>query len=241
MRKVPASLAKRPEVGYESREVIYGPQQWELLDTLRTKALGALKALAGMGIEAFVYGSVARGDVTSTSDIDIVVPRTVSSYKIELALGSCRRKELVQATPSSVLKGHLHYDDVIVVSFPIFRMRSREIDFYTWGGSIGRNDMSLEVRVPGVDKRLVLIEPTDRGHMESGVIGYEELVAKKLGLSPPIALERVRVLTRREGVGRTGVYLTRVLDSDESIEKAAKSLIDANPALRRTERRRTLG
>ena len=231
-------MVKRPELVHDTHEVRYSHQQWELLESLRTDALAHLQSLGQAGIEAFVYGSVARGDVSSTSDIDIVIPMTVPSYRIELALGSCRRKELVQATPSSVLKGHLHYGERTVVSFPVFRMLSRESDFYSWGGRVSQSDLEQDLRVPGVDKRLVLIEPTERGHRESGVIGHEELAARKLGVSPPIALERVRVLTRRSEVGRTGVYLTRTLDNDESIEKAAKGLIDADPALRRTKRRR---
>jgi predicted nucleotidyltransferase len=39
-------------------------------------------------------------------------------------------------------------------------------------------------------------------------------------------------------VGRTGVYLTRVLDEDESFEEVAKMLQDSDPALRRTIERR---
>ena len=94
------------------------------------------------------------------------------------------------------------------------------------------------VRVLGVDKRLLLIEPTETGHIEQGVIGYEHVVAKRLSLSVDIAKERVRVLTRRDEVGRTGVYLTQQITDDETFEEVAKSLKDSDPALRRTIERR---
>ena len=38
-------------------------------------------------------------------------------------------------------------------------------------------------RVLGVDKRLLLIEPTESGHIERGVIGYEHIIALKWGIS----------------------------------------------------------
>jgi predicted nucleotidyltransferase len=103
---------------------------------------------------------------------------------------------------------------------------------------VSANDISSNVRVPGVDKRLVMIEPTDTGHIEYGVVGYESSVAKKVGVSVSIANERVRVLKRRDEVGRTGVYKTYHLQDDETFETAAKKLADSDPALRRTIKRR---
>jgi predicted nucleotidyltransferase len=137
-----------------------------------------------------------------------------------------------------VLKGHIILESDVVVTFPLFKLMSREEEFYRWGGLVGREELDDEIRVNGVDKRLLLIEPTEVGHKESGVIGYENEVAKKVGVSIAIAQERVRVLTRRDNVGRTGVYLTRVLLEDESFEEVTKSLKDSDPALRRTIERR---
>jgi hypothetical protein len=137
-----------------------------------------------------------------------------------------------------VLKGHVFCDPDLVVTFPLFKLMPREEEFYRWGGLVGRKELEEDIRVNGVDKRLLLIEPTETGHKESGVIGYEHEVAKKLGVSIGIAHERVRVLTRRDTVGRTGVYLTRVLSDNESFEEVAKSLKDTDPALRRTIERR---
>ncbi|MHA1957077.1 MAG: nucleotidyltransferase domain-containing protein [Candidatus Thorarchaeota archaeon] len=70
-------------------------------------------------LNSFVYGSIARGDVSKSSDIDVIIPSVVPSYRIELAVGSGVLRELVQATPSSVLKGHIHLDNTTVVSFPL--------------------------------------------------------------------------------------------------------------------------
>jgi predicted nucleotidyltransferase len=191
-----------------------------------------------MGATPLVHGSVARGDVSDSSDIDIIISQPVSSYRLELVLGPPLHRELVQATPSMVLKGHIHLDGDVVVSFPMFKLRSREEEFYRWGGALDSNALSADDRTLGVDKRLVLIEPTDDGHIESGVIGHEHNVAKKLGVSLDIARERVRVLTRREAVGRTGVYQTYTLRDEESFEGVTKRLHDSDPALRRTIERR---
>jgi hypothetical protein len=191
-----------------------------------------------MSVDPYVYGSVARGDISNSSDIDIIIPRQLSSYRLELVLGQTIRRELVQATPSMVLKGHIYLPENTVVSFPLFKMRSREEEFYKWGGTIDVVGLENDLRVLGVDKRLILIEPNDEGHSEHGVIGHELQVARRLGVSSGIAQERVRVLSRRDSVGRTGVYLTRVLDDDESFEEVAKKLQDSDPALRRTIERR---
>ncbi len=232
-------MSKKPETLHDSRIVTYDDSHWELLNELRESALEVMQALQDNGVTSFVYGSVARGDVSKSSDIDIVIPNTVSSYKLEIAIGSGIRRELVQATPSMVLKGHIYLENDIVVTFPLFKFKSREEEFYRWGGQTSTSQLSERIRVPGVDKRLILIEPSETGHVEHGVIGYEHIAAKKVGVSIDIAKDRVRVLTRRDRVGRTGVYLTRNLSPDESFEAVAKDLMDSDPALRRTIQRRT--
>jgi predicted nucleotidyltransferase len=231
-------LAKKPEMLHEPREVLYDQEHWNHLQNLRSEALGNITKLESGGFKPFVYGSVARGDITKSSDIDIIILRPVSSYRLELVLKQPIKRELVQATPSMVLKGHIHLPENIVVTFPLFKLRPREEEFYRWGGLIDSNGLRSETRVCGVDKRLVLIEPTETGHLEQGVIGKEQEVSKKLNVSIGIAQERVRVLTRRDNVGRTGVYLTRTLNEDESFEAVAKNLQDSDPALRRTIQRR---
>lgn len=231
-------MAKKPEILHEPRLIVYDEMQWVHLKKMRKRALRIITSLESEGIRSYAYGSIARGDVHKSSDIDIIVPYPVSSYKLEIILGKNLRRELVQATPSMVLKGHIILETDLVVTFPLFKLMPREEEFYRWGGLVNRKHLENEVRASGVDKRLLLIEPTETGHKESGVIGYEHEAAKKLGVSIGIAQERVRVLTRRDNVGRTGVYLTRVLADDENFEEIAKMLKDTDPALRRTIERR---
>jgi len=231
-------LAKKPEILHERRSVEYDRDHWALLERLRSRALQIMQALEAAGVRSFVYGSVARGDVSRNSDVDIVVPYTISSYKVEVALTGVTRRELAQATPSMVLKGHIYLENDTCVSFPLFKMKPRELEFYKWGGQVGIEEIQKGVRVHGVDKRLLLIEPTAAGHTESGVVGHETEVAKKLGVGVGIAQERVRVMMRRDTIGRTGIYRTHVLSQTESFEEVAKTLRDTDPALRRTVLRR---
>ena len=231
-------MAKKPEILHERRFVEYDRDHWALLERLRSRALQIMQALEAAGVRSFVYGSVARGDVSRNSDVDIVVPYTISSYKVEVALTGVTRRELAQATPSMVLKGHIYLENDTCVSFPLFKMKPRELEFYKWGGQVGIEEIQKGVRVHGVDKRLLLIEPTAAGHTESGVVGHETEVAKKLGVGVGIAQERVRVLMRRDTIGRTGIYRTHVLSQTESFEEVAKTLRDTDPALRRTVLRR---
>ena len=231
-------MAKKPEVLHELRHVQYNQAHWDHLSALRSKALEIVRSIKSIAVNPYVYGSVARGDINKTSDIDIIIPRQVSRFRLELVVGQYLKRELVQATPSMVLKGHIHLPENIVVTFPLFKMMSREEEFYRWGGIIDDIGLKNNVRVSGVDKRLILIEPTESGHSENGVIGHESEIAKRLDVNIGIAQERVRVLSRRDSVGRTGVYLTRTLNQDESFEEVAKKLQDSDPALRRTIERR---
>ena len=79
----------------------------------------------------------------------------------------------------------------------------------------------------------MLIEPTTEGHIETTVANKEKEVAKLLGISPNTVLDRVRALVRRDKVGRTGVYIEKELNPEETFEQAMKKLADSNPAVRR--------
>lgn len=112
-------------------------------------------------------------------------------------------------------------------------MRRVEREFYKFGGEINFNQLRAATRVAGVDKRLMLIEPTEKGHMESNIVGREELAAKILGVSAETVRDRVRALLKRDEVGRTGVFIKKELASDETFEMVLKKLADENPAVRR--------
>ena len=98
--------------------------------------------------------------------------------------------------------------------------------------------MLRDIRVPGVDKRLVLIEPTPEGHIEYSIIGREAEAARKIGVSVETVLERVRVLMRRDEIGRTGVFVKVELEPWDSIEEVAKRIARDNPLFRRALRER---
>jgi predicted nucleotidyltransferase len=119
------------------------------------------------------------------------------------------------------------------VSFPLMKMRKVEREFYRFGGEITLKNLIEDLRVCGVDKRLMLIEPTSEGHKESAIIGREEQVAKLLGISVETVLDRVHALLRRDEVGRTGVFVEKELSNSETFELALKRLADQNPAVRR--------
>ncbi|WP_369406419.1 hypothetical protein [Aeropyrum camini] len=87
--------------------------------------------------------------------------------------------------------------------------------------------------MPGVTKRLVLILPTPRGHIEEPVVGNEGRVAEVLGISLETVRERVRVLTRRRELGRTGVYLKVEPRPGEPLEETVRRLSASNPFFRR--------
>jgi predicted nucleotidyltransferase len=94
-------------------------------------------------------------------------------------------------------------------------------------------EVQRQVRVVGVDKRLMLIEPTQTGHVETAILGQEEYVAKRLGVALETVLDRVHALTKRDAVGRTGVFIKRTLAVSETFEMAMARLADENPAVRR--------
>lgn len=220
-------------------EVVYDDERRTLLGTFREKAR---KIQAALGTPSFVYGSVARGDVKASSDIDIIILDKVPSFEVELALGSAglsiSSREIVKANPNSVPKGHVYLDESTAVTVLLGQSTMREEEFYKFGGLLEAG-ASAEDRVPGVDKRLLFIEPTERGHIEWAIVGKEPEVAKRLGISIDVVNERVRVLTRRDRIGRTGVYLRHPLSDEESFEGALKDIMDRDNITRRQVKRRT--
>ena len=217
--------------------MVYNSERWVLLEQLRKKTMQLMNVLGKVNLETVVHGSIARGDVSKKSDIDILVQSQVSSFAIEAALEkaniSAYRRLVVQATPSYAMKAHIEIDESTSVSFPLMKLRKVEKEFYTFGGEVDLQTLKEGLRVPGVDKRLMLIEPTAKGHRESTIVGREEHVAKTLGISVETVLDRVHALLKRDKVGRTGVFIKKELASDETFEMGLKRLADQNPAVRR--------
>jgi len=230
-------LAKKPLLRDERLEVIYDEKHWRLLRRLRAEAIKIMSILDNSGIFSITHGSIARGDVSEKSDIDIFIPDVVSSFLVEMALERAdipiSRRILIQATPIYSIKAYIEIDEGRTVSFPLSKLRKTEREFYKFGGEATLDMLRQEIRTLGVDKRLMLIEPTDKGHIESSIIGRENETAKLLGISVETVLDRVRALKRRDKIGRTGLFIERELLPEETFESVLKELAEKKPAVRR--------
>lgn len=230
-------MAKKPVRHAERLEVEYDKQRWQQLKALRVQAAGIMEVFEGANIVTITHGSIARGDVTAKSDIDVFLPNPPSSFMIETTLENAgfviSRRLVVQATPFYAVKSYIEIDRQRTVSFPLVKMRKVERDFYRFGGEITHTLLKDDKRVAGVDKRLMLIEPTDKGHVESSIVGREDEVAKLLDASIETVFDRVHALLRRDEVGRTGVFIERELTHEETFEMALKKLAETKPEVRR--------
>ena len=213
-------------------EIAYDEERWRLFKDLRTRALELMEVLVKQGFDPIVYGSVARGDVSKGSDVDVFVPHVVPSYKIELALREAKlepmNREIVMATPWQLPKAHIYIEEDRSITLPLVKPKQLEVEFYYFGGAANSEQVKRAVRVPGVDKRLMLIEPTPRGHVESPVMGKEAEVAKRVDVGLDIIRERVQVLTRRKDVGHTGIFIKRTLMPNENFEEIFKRLVQSH-------------
>jgi len=231
------TVAKKPLKRAERIEVTYTQKRWNLLTELRAKATKIMETLSQYHLYSVVHGSIARGDVSKGSDIDVFVPDPPSSFIVETALERAGvpvgRRVVVQATPHYAVKGYLETNERQCVSFPLLKLRPLERDFYKFGGEATLPMLRKDMRVLGVDKRLMLIEPTTKGHVESTIVGLEENTARLLGVSIETVLDRVHALLRRDEIGRTGVFIERELSPEETFEMLLKRLADQNPAVRR--------
>jgi predicted nucleotidyltransferase len=224
----------------EFREVVYGDDHWRLLKELRIKAREVMEIFVKHGLQVWVHGSIARGDVWEKSDVDVVIPIKTPGLIVEHILEESGFKPfsryIIAATPTTTPKGIIYLDDEerVSVSFPLFDYKPREVEFYKYSGVLTYSQLLADERVPGVNKNLVLIMPTESGHLEAPVPGYEDYVAKVLGVSVDIVRERVEVLTRRDQVGRTGIFAKIALAPGESFEEAIERLLREKPLIRRT-------
>lgn len=229
----------KPARSWDVVHVRYPRSRWRLLENLRAEALSIISALRKWGVEAYAHGSVARGDVDPSSDVDVIVKEVTPSHKIELALKhegfKIFSRKIAQATPRHTPKAHIYLDlrEKMVVTFPLTSFRTVELDFYKFGGVVSYEGLVEGVRVPGCTKRLTVVQPVGDGHVEFGVVGREVEACKVLNVNLGIVLERERVLLRRDKVGRTGIFISKVLGEEETFEKALKSFAESNPMVRR--------
>ncbi len=230
-------MAKKPLLRSERLEVKYDEKRWRLLRRLRAEAIKIMDALRDFHIFSVTHGSIARGDVSEKSDVDVFIPDVISSFAVETALERAgipiSKRVLIQATPTYSIKAYIEIEEGKSVSFPLSKLRKTEREFYRFGGEATLEMLKREIRTPGVDKRLMLIEPTCEGHIESSIIGRENEVARLLGVSVETVLDRVHALKRRDKIGRTGLFIEKELLPEETFESALKELAEKNPAVRR--------
>jgi len=165
-----------------TRMVRYPESHWALLREKRETAKPLLRRLVNH--QPVVHGSIARGDVHSKSDVDVVLVQPTPSYAVEIALGDLPilRREIVQATPWHLIKGHIYLEDDVSVTFPLVKPTPLEEQFYAFGGALDVDKIERNLRTPGIDKRLMLIEPVTDGHVETSIIGQEAAAARKVGV-----------------------------------------------------------
>ena len=230
-------MAVKPVKPSGYKEVAYTDNHWRRLKTLRNQTRKIMSVLDEFHLNSTIHGSLARGDVNKTSDIDIFICEIQNSFLVETALEKGKipisARYVIQATPNYAMKAHIEVNENTTVSFPLMKMRRIEREFYRFGGEVDFAGLNLNIRVAGVDKRLMLIEPNEKGHIESSIVGKEEAAAKTLGICVETVLDRVHTLTKRDSIGRTGVFVKRELGPDETFELALKKLSEVNPAVRR--------
>lgn len=219
------------------KEVIYSQEHLELLKKKRIQALNLLELFRRNNLDPYVYGSVARGDVHPDSDIDIAFLYRVPPYKVEYILqkqdiGQYNR-EIIMATPADSPKLYIYLSELKCITIPLTKLSRSSRLFYDFGGKLDYNQLKRDIRVPGVDKRLVLIKPTEKGYEEFSIINQESVAAKTVGVPISIINERKKVLLRREKHGRTGVFLKEELSLNETVQGALKRLAQENSIIRK--------
>ena len=217
--------------------VTYSKNHLKLLQQKRERSKTLLEMFVKEGLNPFIYGSIARGDIHNDSDIDMVLIQSIAPYQIEIILDkngfNNYFREIIMATPADTLKLYIYLNELESITIPLSKFNKKSSEFYDFGGKINLNQIINSIRVPGINKRLVLIQPTSDGHEEYSIIGNENLAAKQLNIGINLINERKRVLLRREKFGKTGVFLKRSIGVGETTELVLKQLSNKNTIVRK--------
>ena len=136
------------------------------------------------------------------------------------------------ATPRDSIKLYIYLSEIECITLPLTKLGKTTMDFYSFGGKVDLEQLNGNIRVPGIDKRLILINPTSLGHEESSIINNEHIAAKEVGVSLDTIIERKKVLLRREKHGKTGVFLKKEININESVEEVLKNLANKKRMVR---------
>jgi predicted nucleotidyltransferase len=217
--------------------IIYSEKHLELLDEKRERAKYLLDIFVKEGVNPFIYGSIARGDIHNDSDIDIVIVQSIAPFLIEIILDKNNinnyHREILMATPTDTVKLYIYLNELESITIPLSKFDKRSLEFYDFGGKINLEQLDNNIRVPGIDKRLVFIQPNINGHEEYSIIGNEHLAAKQLNVGIELINERKKVLLKREKFGKTGVFLKRPIEMNESTEDVVKKLANKMSIVRK--------
>ncbi|MFW9874332.1 MAG: nucleotidyltransferase domain-containing protein [Candidatus Thorarchaeota archaeon] len=217
--------------------IIYSKEDWALLKSKRKYAFNLLDMFVKEGLNPFIHGSIARGDTHKNSDIDIIFLQQIPSFQIELILNKNGYKnyfrEIIMATPLDAIKLYIHLSELESITIPLSKLEKKTIEFYDFGGKLNINQLKSDIRVKGINKKLILIKPNSQGHEEISIIGNEANSAKEVGISIYTLNERKKVLLKREKYGRTGVFLKRQIQIHETTEEVLKELAKKKPIIRK--------
>lgn len=242
MGNTPTKNGIQKQFTEDQREVIYSQDHWKLFHLMRSRASDIVHGLKSQGYHSLVYGSLARGDITVQSDLDVLILNPTASYRLELAIESLsypiERKYIVQSTPNDNIKLVYELPDKLHIIMFLSSLSSLGFDFYHFAGVLDEKELENGIRKPGVNKKLYLIEPTENGHRQTPISDRKDEVAKILGISDLMVKQRMRVLTRRKKKGRTGVFLKQELSVNDNVEAVLRDIARTNRLVRRRLERR---
>ena len=184
-----------------------------------------------------IYGSIARGDVKESSDADIIID-PIPSFKYELILDQkWLSRSIVQATPNHTPKTVYELTNDIHLTVPFLPLSEREMDFVSFGGKLSLSRFQNGDYAVGINKALQLVEPVDQKGFSFKYTSLKSIpvhiAARKANCGVDVITERIRVLSKREEVGRKGLYVNEIIHESEQPEEALRRIAAINPGIRR--------
>lgn len=190
----------------------------------------------------FCYGSIARGDINLSSDSDIIIDPSPTYKYEELLKNKWSSRSIIQATPYQGPKIIYQLNEQISLTVPFTTLSQRESEFINFGGSLSLPKFQNGEYSPGINKQLMLVEVQDKKGYSFKYISIKNipihLVARKVNTGVETILERIRVLSKRDEIGRTGLYVNHMLQEGEQPEEVLRKLANEKPSLRKILNRR---